>query len=156
MKRLAVAVFGLLVASVAVGADGVDIFETPIATEPLNAKVISESYEPKIISAWMESIAVDEAKKRVYIARKTEYFINCKDSTMLTKSSYMYDKNGNIIKSYTNDSVRKPISYASGYASMPPNSIGELFIKNSCGIINGTYKNPDGYTGFLEYYKPTQ
>lgn len=119
---------------------------------PLNVKIISESFEPKIISSWGEVVTIDATKRKAFVSSKVEFFINCDDRTFLPKSMYIYNANEEVVDSKVAKTI-KPVSLNSGFVSMPPKSAGDLFISNSCDLINGSYKLPVGYNGFKNIQK---
>lgn len=114
---------------------------------PLNVKIISESYEPRILSSWGEVVTINAPERKAFVSSKVEFFINCEDKTFLPKSIYMYSENEEIVDFKVAKTI-KPVSLNSGFVSMPPKSAGDLFINNSCNLINGSYKLPNGYDGF--------
>lgn len=126
-----------------------DPIELPIPI-PLNVKVVSQPFESKIISSWMEVIKTDYSSNKMYVHKKIQYFINCSNKTYLYKSMYIFDKDGNLTK-HIEDKIPIPISINSEYSTMPPDSIGEIFVNSSCDVATGVKKIPDKYTGWESF-----
>lgn len=130
MKRLTVAVFGLMVASVAVGAEWVEVQRDNTKRtfiETTKIKILKTDVNNRLISGWVRNEFFDNKNDIESLNR--QYLIECNKDLYKLNTYIAYDKSGHLLQNITDMASLKENG---SYRPIVPGSEGELWFSELC------------------------